>query len=168
VQKILSDVARIDPRPTERHDERIRWVAPQMELTSMVPDVAGLSPGLARRLLKQEGLMPQLVGRGTCVVTADPGPGSSCKPGATVRIVLGEAADSLPAEGTLPDFHGLSLRDAVARARWFGLPLEVRGAGWVVNQDPGPGIVLTGVRRLRLDLAADSCEAWTDFEARRR
>jgi cell division protein FtsI (penicillin-binding protein 3) len=40
----------------------------------------------------------------------------------------------------IPDFRGLSLRSALALARTYQLALEVTGDGYVVSQQPGPGI----------------------------
>jgi len=38
----------------------------------------------------------------------------------------------------IPDFHGLSLRSALALAHNYRLALEVKGAGYVVSQQAGP------------------------------
>jgi cell division protein FtsI (penicillin-binding protein 3) len=51
-------------------------------------------------------------------------------------------------------FLGLSLREALDRARAAGIALEVRGSGYVVRQDPPPGKPATADRPVRLDLAA--------------
>jgi cell division protein FtsI (penicillin-binding protein 3) len=40
----------------------------------------------------------------------------------------------------IPDFRGLSLRSALALARSYQLALEVRGGGYVVSQEPEPGL----------------------------
>jgi cell division protein FtsI (penicillin-binding protein 3) len=59
-------------------------------------------------------------------------------------------AEQYPAESTthelggnnlrIPDFRGLSLRSALALARTYQLALEVRGSGYVVSQEPRPGV----------------------------
>jgi cell division protein FtsI (penicillin-binding protein 3) len=51
-------------------------------------------------------------------------------------------------------FLGLSLREALDRARTAGIELEVRGSGYVVRQDPPPGKPAPADRPVRLDLAA--------------
>jgi beta-lactam-binding protein with PASTA domain len=46
------------------------------------------------------------------------------------------------AEGStaaLPDFVGLSLREAVEKARAIGIKVKMRGNGYVVQQSPAPG-----------------------------
>jgi cell division protein FtsI (penicillin-binding protein 3) len=46
------------------------------------------------------------------------------------------------AEGStaaLPDFVGLSLREAVEKARAIGIKVQMRGNGYVVRQSPAPG-----------------------------
>jgi hypothetical protein len=62
--------------------------------------------------------------------------------------------------GGIPDLIGLSLRDAIVRARGQDLALDVRGSGWIVAQDPPAGSPLDGTRMLHIDLAPDSCSAF--------
>jgi cell division protein FtsI (penicillin-binding protein 3) len=53
----------------------------------------------------------------------------------------------------LPSFLGLSLREALARTRELGLSVEVRGSGYVVQQQPPPGAPrLEPGESLRLEL----------------
>jgi cell division protein FtsI (penicillin-binding protein 3) len=53
-----------------------------------------------------------------------------------------ESATTQFAENNLriPDFRGLSLRSALALARTYQLALEVKGDGYVVSQQPTPGV----------------------------
>jgi hypothetical protein len=53
-----------------------------------------------------------------------------------------ESATSGSRENSLsiPDFRGLSLRSALALARTYQLALEVKGEGYVVSQEPKPGV----------------------------
>jgi cell division protein FtsI (penicillin-binding protein 3) len=64
--------------------------------------------------------------------------------------------ESVP-EVARPDdeWIGLSLREALVRAREMGVPVEVLGSGYVVRQDPPPGIPLVAGQQLRLELARD-------------
>jgi beta-lactam-binding protein with PASTA domain len=39
----------------------------------------------------------------------------------------------------VPDFVGLSLREAVEKARAIGIKVKMRGNGYVVQQSPAPG-----------------------------
>jgi membrane peptidoglycan carboxypeptidase len=41
---------------------------------------------------------------------------------------------------SIPDFRGLSLRSALVLARTYQLALEVKGEGYVVSQEPKPGV----------------------------
>ncbi len=156
--KIIGDVAKLDTRPTEERPSQIRVVPPREEQATIVPRLAGLTPGLARRLLKEAGLLPRLVGRGERVREVLPAAGSRCRPGQVVTLVLSEVPDSTGVEKGVPDLLGLSLRDAYARARWDGFAVDARGSGWVVRQSPEGGSPREG-RRLTLWLTADSCRA---------
>jgi cell division protein FtsI (penicillin-binding protein 3) len=51
------------------------------------------------------------------------------------------------------NFVGLSLREAVERARAEGLTIEIVGSGYVVAQEPPPGPALDASRPIRLKLA---------------
>jgi cell division protein FtsI (penicillin-binding protein 3) len=61
---------------------------------------------------------------------------------------------SAPSAGT-PSFLGLSLREALLRAQQVGLAVELRGSGWVTQQEPAPGSPLAADRRLALELGLD-------------
>jgi cell division protein FtsI (penicillin-binding protein 3) len=64
---------------------------------------------------------------------APPGFGGNYRPESTA-IGLGENGQRVP------DFRGLSLRSAVALARTYQLALEVKGDGYVMSQQPKPGL----------------------------
>jgi hypothetical protein len=59
----------------------------------------------------------------------------------------------------VPDFTGLSMREAFTRARAQGLQVEVNGTGYVTQQRPAPGTPLAGERRLALWLAPSEAVA---------
>ena len=68
----------------------------------------------------------------------------------------GEPVVSLVADGppgTVPDFSGLSAREAVRRIVKLGMNARVSGDGFVVSQDPAPGLPIEddGVCRLVLE-----------------
>jgi cell division protein FtsI (penicillin-binding protein 3) len=75
------------------------------------------------------------------------------------------AATTSPAE--LPDFAGLSLRQALALAHQRALNLDVKGSGWVVAQDPPPGAP-AGPDTVKLTLAADSGTSATGSQPAKR
>jgi cell division protein FtsI (penicillin-binding protein 3) len=58
-----------------------------------------------------------------------------------------------PPDGA-PSFVGLSMREALARARELGIDVRVSGNGWVAAQEPAPGAPLAGDRRLALRLTS--------------
>jgi len=49
---------------------------------------------------------------------------------------------SAPDDAVMPDFRGLTIRDALLKAKGRSLDLKVVGNGWAVSQDPGPGAPL--------------------------
>jgi cell division protein FtsI (penicillin-binding protein 3) len=49
-------------------------------------------------------------------------------------------------EAVMPDFRGLTIRDALKRARERNIRLRVLGNGWALNQAPAPGTPLVGER----------------------
>jgi cell division protein FtsI (penicillin-binding protein 3) len=51
---------------------------------------------------------------------------------------VGEITTDSGSEG-VPDFVGLSLREAVEKARGMGINVKMRGNGYVVRQSPAPG-----------------------------
>lgn len=48
-----------------------------------------------------------------------------------------EAGDG---ESTMPDFRGMTVREAMKRARERSIELTVQGGGWALSQSPSPGI----------------------------
>jgi cell division protein FtsI (penicillin-binding protein 3) len=68
------------------------------------------------------------------------------------------AAAAIDPDAT-PSFLGLSLREAVSRARAAGWRVEVSGAGYVSEQDPPPGSPLATDRRLALRLVPGALTA---------
>jgi stage V sporulation protein D (sporulation-specific penicillin-binding protein) len=164
--KIIEDVAKLDTRPAEVKSTELRWIADRHDATSTVPQVAGLAPGLARKLLKEEGFLPRLEGRGDRVMDVQPAAGSRCRPGQVVTLLLSQASDSCPELAGFPDLSGLSLRDVALRARWHGWQLDPRGSGWVVGQNPEPGSPVEAVQRLTVWLSSDSCRAFRIVSSR--
>jgi len=51
-------------------------------------------------------------------------------------------------------FVGLSLREAIDRARALGVAVDVVGSGYVVRQDPPPDTPLGANQAIRLQLDA--------------
>ncbi len=158
--RIVDDIAGLDRRPTDNPTDSIQWVVHETEPTTSVPRVVGTPPRLARKLLRRDQLEPTFVGHGEFVLKTIPAAGSRCRIGDTVTCVLSDPGDSLGVTGGIPDLIGLSLRDAIVRARGQDLALDVRGSGWIVAQDPPAGSPLDGSRTLHIELAPDSCRAF--------
>jgi len=99
----------------------------------LVPDVRGLDPHAARRVLHQAGLLPVLSGSGARVERHAPQPYASVPRGSVVDLTLA-GDDSVAVR--MPRLEGLSLRRAVALLADLGLEAGVSGSGWVVEQSP--------------------------------
>lgn len=70
-------------------------------------------------------------------------------PEAKVKLVSAELPVSAPAEpdeSAMPDFRGLTLRDALKKSREKGIELKVQGSGWAMEQNPAPGTSLLACR----------------------
>ncbi|QDG54777.1 PASTA domain-containing protein [Persicimonas caeni] len=70
----------------------------------------------------------------------------------TVRVESPDA-DQAAQDGTLPDLRGLTLRQALAKARRIGVLPQIDGWGRVVSQEPAPGQPIGEQTRLTLVLS---------------
>jgi len=61
---------------------------------------------------------------------------------------LVESCLSTAQEDVLADFTGMSLREVLNTTRLLKVPVEVKGSGFAVYQDPKPGLQLSQVKRL--------------------
>ena len=92
---------------------------------------------LPHRRVKFDG-RPSRVGKAVVVQQDSPAPvGVPIWSGGTAKAMR-PAAVAVSISG-VPSFIGLSLRDAVARARALGWMAEVEGFGYVTGQHPSPG-----------------------------
>jgi len=71
------------------------------------------------------------------LVAASPAPGMAL-PGAAAGSEEGD-------ESVMPDFRGLTIRDALRKAKGKNIEVKVVGNGWAVAQHPLPGTPLAGV-----------------------
>jgi cell division protein FtsI (penicillin-binding protein 3) len=54
-----------------------------------------------------------------------------------------ETAETVNAEeAAMPDFRGMTIRDAMRKAKEKGVEISVSGTGWAVSQVPSPGVAL--------------------------
>ena len=65
-----------------------------------------------------------------------------------------EAAEAASAEETsMPDFRGMTIRDAMRKAKERGIEISVSGTGWAVSQVPAPGVALGEKRYCRVSFS---------------
>ncbi|MCX7982472.1 MAG: transpeptidase family protein [Syntrophales bacterium] len=53
---------------------------------------------------------------------------------------------STPLEDTMPDFRGMTMREAIQLGRAKNLEVKIVGTGWATHQDPPPGVILKDKR----------------------
>ncbi|MBA4395926.1 MAG: penicillin-binding protein [Syntrophus sp. (in: bacteria)] len=53
-------------------------------------------------------------------------------------------------ENMMPDFRGLTIRQALRRAKELGVELQIAGNGWAVSQAPAPGVAIGEPRYCRV------------------
>ena len=84
----------------------------------------------------------------------EPLPLPPAKEGTLVRVERKSENEMARRDGVseVPDFVGLSLREAVEKARALKLKVEMRGNGYVVKQSPAPGAVWGKGETLTLNL----------------
>ena len=61
-------------------------------------------------------------------------------------ITRSKAAQGDMEEASMPDFRGMTIRDALRKAREKGIELNVSGNGWAVSQVPAPGVAIAELR----------------------
>ncbi|MDI9569623.1 MAG: penicillin-binding protein [Pseudomonadota bacterium] len=66
-----------------------------------------------------------------------------------------DAAADEEDESSMPDFRGLTIRDALRKAKGKNIEVKVLGNGWAVDQRPLPGTPLTGVVSCVITFSAD-------------
>lgn len=121
-------------------------LAPRPAPAASVPDVLYLSLPSAALELRRAGFVLGGGERGGWVVEQVPDGGARCAPGDTVWVTTAAERAVATAPGQLcPDLGGLSNRQIGRLAARLGLPVVVRGAGYVVGQEPAAGAPLDGV-----------------------
>lgn len=65
-------------------------------------------------------------------------------------LVEDEAGEEIDDEARMPDFSGLTIREAMRRAKSRAIELEVVGSGWAVRQSPQPGSMLGDERLCKI------------------
>lgn len=99
-----------------------------VEVTTTVPDVTGMTVAQGRRLLVQRTFPVGVMGKGSKVLQQLPKAGSVIP--ASQKIYL--LTDTKP--GNVPDLKGLSLRDALEMCSLLKVVCTVEGQGYVTGQ----------------------------------
>lgn len=60
------------------------------------------------------------------------------------------AFDAMDDDSRIPDFKGLTIREALKRAKSRSIELEISGSGWAVRQFPAPGTVVGEARLCKI------------------
>lgn len=76
-----------------------------------------------------------------------PRPAEAAAPG--MEAVEAASAD----ETSMPDFRGMTIRDAMRKAKERGIEISVSGTGWAVSQVPAPGVALGETRYCRVSFS---------------
>lgn len=106
----------------------------------MVPDVLHLSMPAAVDYLSRAGFQVAGGDKGGMVVQQIPLPGTRLPAGSTVKLATGPRENGTQQVAQLvPDFRGLSNRQARNLAARLGLAVAIEGAGYAVAQTPAPG-----------------------------
>jgi cell division protein FtsI (penicillin-binding protein 3) len=62
----------------------------------------------------------------------------------TAKVVINEGHEGAieMGEPVMPDFRGLTMREALKKSHALGVDVKVVGSGWAVSQNPAPGVFL--------------------------
>ena len=108
-----------------------------------MPNCVGMDRNKAANTLKEKSLTYRVVGSGDTVTGQIPAEGGTLPGGSEVILYMGEDVPS--GTITVPDFYGLTVEQANARAAYYGLYLQSKGAQessgtvTVTSQDYAPG-----------------------------
>lgn len=102
-----------------------------------VPELVGYAVETSSQKVLNEGGNPRVIGEGTKVIRQYPEPGTFMERGGTVYL-LTQKTDRV----TVPDFKGMSLREALEYAMLLDISIDFAGKGYVVEQSIEPGIPL--------------------------
>jgi penicillin-binding protein 2B len=115
------------------------------EKSVKLPDLTGKNAANTLKTLKEKGLDPVVLGKGTNIVAQLPEAGSSILAGE--KVILQTDGDM-----TAPDMTGWSLRDVMKVSSMAGLRLNPNGSGYVAKQNIKAGAVLKSGDYLIVDL----------------
>ncbi len=130
---IAKRIARMDPgimiRPKETNQDDFYAVAPRLK---------GMSTGEARKLLDQLNIPCDIKGDGNIVVAQKPEEGTGLRAGRQILLITREieSVNKTQQYVTVPDLHGMSMRQAMWLVSDRGLNLKMIGSGTIYTQFP--------------------------------
>lgn len=130
------------------------------EMSEKLPDFSGERAADAVKTLKDKGLDPVVLGKGSNIIAQLPEPGSSMLGGE--KIIL-----QTDGQMTSPDMNGWSLRDVMKVSQLAGLKLNPKGSGYVATQSIKPGAVLKSGDYLIVDLMTPE-QKWTEEQKKKK
>jgi len=81
--------------------------------------------------------------------------GGKVKLVSTLEIITGDAVvEAVDDEAIMPDFRGMTIREALKKSRERGIELNVIGSGWAVSQEPPPGVSIRDHRSCIVSFSA--------------
>ena len=121
-------------------------------ISSVVPNAVGLPPAWARQRLESAGFAFKLTGTGPVVTSQSLQPGATAAATSVIELRLAPADPKRTDQVTVPDFTGLSLKEAGQVADEVGLTASTSGSGFVIDQDlkVGAAVPLRSSLNLRM------------------
>ena len=138
---VVDDIRRTTAWLTDVDRSCRHVVAGKQAAGRVVPDVLFLSSDRAVLRLRQAGFTVRGAAQAGTVVMQVPAGGSLAAVATEVTLSV-RARDGNDVQ-SCPDFLGLSNRDVRALAARLGIPVRLRGVGYVASQSPDPGGRLT-------------------------
>ena len=81
------------------------------------------------------------------------GAGIAPHPAEAEASVKGPAEAVSAEDASMPDFRGMTIRDAMRTAKEKGIEISVSGTGWAVSQVPSPGVALGETRYCKISFS---------------
>ncbi|MGP7817607.1 penicillin-binding protein [Niallia sp. 01092] len=110
-----------------------------------VPDVKGLMINDAEKKMKNQGLQPIIIGKGSTITTQLPKAADSFLAGEKVLL-------QTDGEATMPNMIGWSLRDVLKVSEVTGIKVKSSGSGYVSSQSIKAGSTVKGNETLNIKL----------------
>ncbi len=120
----------------------------------VVPDVRGMKPGTAQKIMERHGFRTMATAEGTVVTGQQPDPGAFAEPKSVVQLLVDnsarEGSASVETGGTdvMPDVRGMTLRRALNVLGEQEIRPRAEGSGIVRTQWPSPGTPLREKERV--------------------